>query len=343
MCGEGIPAAVEYRRTPIDVGPLTGKIAATVIARMITNAKFIARHAEIHTILDVLASETAASFKDKSNGGWVFRQRRKEDDGNWNYACLLHLVRRSMARDGHIRHLNAIFTRWPSTAAESSNLSMQGDVIEYILYHLKFTGPAIEKSRRDARESLHASIRSFGDNMVRLMNLCGGAPIQYVIVARRPDPRLFTTFMLEAQNIHAANAEERYDEAMRFRRTFVLIQQDHWSYPKGSLVQAPLRGASSSSSSSTAALPPPPDRAPPSGPSSSYDNDYQPVAPEEAVYREADQKLCSARSSESTDSEVSLFWINRGTIYMGDMRLSVCMQVTRTACTESCSQLATVV
>ena len=115
-----------------------------------------------------------------------------------------------MAQYGHFRHLNAVFTRWPATAAESSNLSMQGDVIEYILYHLKFTGPAIEKSLRDAREALHAAIRSFGDNMLRLMNLCGGKPIQYVIVARRPDPRLFTTLMLQALKVHTVTKFARF-------------------------------------------------------------------------------------------------------------------------------------
>jgi hypothetical protein len=293
----------EYRRTPIVVGPLLENNAASVIARMITNVKFIAGHDEIHTILADLASESADSFKAKSNGGVVYRQGRMEDDGNWNYACILHLVRHSMAQYGHVRHLNAVFTRWPATAAESSNLSMQGDVIEYILYHLKFTGPAIEKRLRGAREALHASIRSFGDNMLRLMNLCGGKPIQYVIVARRPDPRLFTTFMLQAQNVHTANAESRCNDAAQFRRTFVTTQQNHWPFPERLLFQAPVRGASSSSSSSTAALPHPSGRASPCVSSTSSNKVALKAAPANAACTEACKDFGSAHLSESSASE----------------------------------------
>ena len=293
----------EYRRTPIVVEPLLENNAALVIARMVTNMKFIAGHDEIRTILAELASESTASFKAKSNGGVVFRQGRMVDDGNWNYACILHLVRHSMAQYGSDRHLNAVFRRWPATAVESSNLSMQGDVIEYILYHLKFTGPAIEKSLRDAREALHAAIRSFGDNMLRLMNLCGGKPIQYVVVDRRPDPRLFTTFMLQALKVHAANAESRGDDAAQFRLTFVTTQQNHWSFPGSPLIQAPVRGASSSSSSYTSALQHPSVRASPCVSAPSSNNVDLEAAPADATCAGACNEFCSAHLSESTASE----------------------------------------
>ncbi len=105
---------------------------------------------------------------------------------------------------------------------------MQGDVIEYILYDSRKTGHAIPNELRAARIAIHRSIRRFGELMHSLLCRCCGRQPRYVLVRERPDPRLFTTFMLQAHQHHVELGSGNTRAASHFSQTFRSIQRTHW-------------------------------------------------------------------------------------------------------------------
>jgi len=90
-------------------------------------------------------------FKDISQSGVVFIEKRWKDLGNYQYTFLYQLLLR-VARDQQndlLPLMQALAQRYPTLAFRAkptnSSLTMKGDVIEFVLSVARDTGPAISK------------------------------------------------------------------------------------------------------------------------------------------------------------------------------------------------------
>ena len=101
-------------------------------------------------------------FKDISNEGHLYFNRRRHDLGNYKYSVLFQFMTRLAPHHGqeHITcKLMQLSDRYASLRREGSTtdtgIEMRGDVIEYCLYFALMTGPAIQDDVREARLSFN--------------------------------------------------------------------------------------------------------------------------------------------------------------------------------------------
>ena len=123
-------------------------------------------------------------FKDISNRGHIYMNRRRQDLGNYKYSVLFQFMTRLAPHHGqeHItRKLMQLADRYESLSKPSSTtdtgIEMRGDVIEYCLSFALETGPAIEDDVREARLSFNRDMVEFSrayDSLIQ--GLCMSPP-----------------------------------------------------------------------------------------------------------------------------------------------------------------------
>ena len=124
-------------------------------------------------------------FKDISNRGHLYMNRRRHDLGNYKYSVLFQFMTRLAPHHGqeHItRKLMQLSDRYESLSKPSSTtdtgIEMRGDVIEYCLYFALMTGPSIQDDVREARLSFNRDMVEFNDAYDSLIHgLCMSPPV----------------------------------------------------------------------------------------------------------------------------------------------------------------------
>ena len=120
-------------------------------------------------------------YKERTNRAFVcFGKSRKQiqpDLGNWWYAFLyyyLHLQRPEFVKQLSRLKESLQVNRGPVTGTDLNN---KGDVIEYGLYRVRFTGPAIPQGVRDRNIEMMQKFCQFGDLMHDLEMHLARSPI----------------------------------------------------------------------------------------------------------------------------------------------------------------------
>ena len=114
-------------------------------------------------------------FKERSNCGFVWLDRRWNDLGNRCYCCLWQLFWHVSSHNPHIAAMRALANtyeslgdRWPWS---DDSEELKGDVIEYSLSITVATGPAVPLIIRTERLELQAHFRKFQDLWIKVMKI----------------------------------------------------------------------------------------------------------------------------------------------------------------------------
>ena len=140
-------------------------------------------------------------YKELTNRAFVcFGHSRKwvqRDLGNWWYVYLYYCIH--LRRPEFVKQLSELkeslrVNRFP--AVTPAELETKGDVIEYALYRLRFTGPNIPKELRDRRNEMMQLFRDFSDLMHKLEMRLARSPILTRTAdewcnSQRPQPEAF--------------------------------------------------------------------------------------------------------------------------------------------------------
>ena len=140
-------------------------------------------------------------YKELTNRGFVcFGHSKKyvqRDLGNWWYVYLYYCIH--LRRPEFVKQLSELkeslqVNRFP--AVTPGELETKGDVIEYALYRLRFTGPNIPKELRDRRNEMMQLFRDFSDLMQKLEMRLARSPILTRTAdewcnSQRPQPEAF--------------------------------------------------------------------------------------------------------------------------------------------------------
>ena len=140
-------------------------------------------------------------FKELTNRGLVCYGRSKkhsqQDLGNWWYVYLYYCIH--LSRPEFVEQLGEVkeslqVNRFP--AVTSCELETKGDVIEYALHLLRFTGPKIDKEVRDRRNEMMQLFCKFSVLMENLEMRLARSPILTRTAdkwcnSQRPQPEAF--------------------------------------------------------------------------------------------------------------------------------------------------------
>ena len=170
-------------------------------------------------------------FKDLSNQGFVYSNRRLRDLGNYKYAVLYQFMVRLAPH--HCQQniswkLTQLAERYQSLhgdgSATDAGIEMRGDVIEYCLHHSLMTGPAIPDKDREWRLSFNSAVKEFGeayDSLIR--GLCAHPPI----VRECPPPDWFSKTICLAVAAKTSGSKARHFTLQYCRQLTVLLNDRH--------------------------------------------------------------------------------------------------------------------
>ena len=166
-------------------------------------AASIVRHAIFLESIQTIKCIDQGEFKDASNHGVIFVKSKPVDKGNGKYSVLFNFLYRMCQKEqlqtgqqDTLRAMKDLIARYPALDIHSTytqcSVSMEGDVIECIIYTCRFTGPAVDEEVKKAREQMHNSIKQFIDELDDLERILfnhngSGPPRNY----ERPDPYWF--------------------------------------------------------------------------------------------------------------------------------------------------------
>ena len=117
-------------------------------------------------LLEQILGLPRQQFKDTANEGFVWNAKRKRhvDAGNWTYSLLWEYLIRQ-APPGHVVHRLA--SKYTSLHFEhpytSFALELRGDVIEFVLADLRYTGPSVPAATLRHRLEVRRTIKEFVD------------------------------------------------------------------------------------------------------------------------------------------------------------------------------------
>jgi len=124
-------------------------------------------------------------FKDISNRGHLYMNRRRHDLGNYKYSVLFQFMTRLAPHHGQENiawKLMQLGDRYDSLkkpwSATDTGIEMRGDVIEYCLHFALMTGPAIQDDVRKSRLSFNSDMLEFNESYDSLIHgLCMHPPV----------------------------------------------------------------------------------------------------------------------------------------------------------------------
>ncbi len=191
--------------------PLKGHVATlfTLIDDMMRNAEFLDRLDALRCLARAARCGTPgvrAAFKDGTETGFVWMRgrqgaRRWHDLGNYAYSFVFHLICHKAINTEMLPTLQTIADAWPSLRPDEpltwAALSLQGDLIEWILKEVRYTGPTTPAPLRDRRLELNAIMVSISRefdalDLAMFESTNGGWPT----VADRRGPRSYAHLVI---------------------------------------------------------------------------------------------------------------------------------------------------
>ena len=198
---------------------LIGKGGSEAVQRLLTVVMDILSHPVLLQGLQEITTLTRQDFKNESNHGFVWVDKRNIDLGNIAYSilyCMLYRYARHFKHGDVWQVLQFLETRYTTLQLKESSdnaIIMKADVIERVLYVARQSGPALSPSIRLSRQSLNALMKRYQETLVdiyRCSFVCGpGGPPR---VRHMPLPDLFAKVVLMAHAVISAAGSAKYAE-----------------------------------------------------------------------------------------------------------------------------------
>jgi len=201
--------------------------ATDIIEAMITSAETIITNDCFHFCLCEILHIDRSIFKDVSQYGVVFIDKRWKDLGNYQYTFLYQfLFRVARGRRNHLLPLmQELAQRYPTLAFRALptalSLSMKGDVIEFALSVARETGPAIAPETTLPRIEFCGAVVAFARKFEDLRRIIcvneNGPPLMryfpppdvlvkvclYAYYRMKDDPQYWTFYMEQYDSLKA--------------------------------------------------------------------------------------------------------------------------------------------
>ena len=143
---------------------LAGYIGHPAVAKLLSVVRRILHHDVLLDAMNSVLHMNREDFKNFSHEGFVWKERRMHDLGNYSYVLLYQCLMRLATHESKpvaMRFLD-IGALYPSMEIKASptttSFSMKGDLIEVALALCKYTGPAIPAVLVNQRVAFNALI-----------------------------------------------------------------------------------------------------------------------------------------------------------------------------------------
>ena len=143
---------------------LAGSIGHPAVAKLLSVVKQILHHDVLLDAMNDVLHMNREDFKTRSHEGFVWKERRMHDLGNYSYVLLYQCLMRLAAHESSAVAMRfiSIGALYPSMQLKASpterSFSMKGDIIEVALAHCKYTGTAIPAELIEQRVAFNALI-----------------------------------------------------------------------------------------------------------------------------------------------------------------------------------------